>query len=89
MLIDAARMLLQQVIHCLTSSRHSPIDWLKKIRPLVGWYGNVIGHIVVHEFCDMHVRDHSDAFWNEVDKVLPDYGERREWLRKFGAGLDI
>lgn len=30
-----------------------------------------------------------EAFWNEVDKVLPDYGERKEWLRRNGAGLDL
>lgn len=25
----------------------------------------------------------------EVDKVLPQFRERKEWLRKYGAGLDI
>ena len=29
------------------------------------------------------------AFWNEVDKVMPDYGERKMWLKKHGAGLDL
>jgi hypothetical protein len=24
-----------------------------------------------------------------VDKVIPNYGERKEWLRKHGAGLDV
>ena len=37
----------------------------------------------------MRHRDHSDAFWNEVDKVLPQYRERKEWLRQRGANLDI
>jgi predicted metal-dependent hydrolase len=49
----------------------------------------VIDYIVVHELCHLHQRDHTDAFWNEVDKVLPDYRERKEWLRKNGAGLDV
>ena len=49
----------------------------------------VIDYIVVHELCHLHHRDHSDAFWNEVDKVLPDWRDRREWLRIRGAGLDI
>ncbi|ADE16438.1 protein of unknown function DUF45 [Nitrosococcus halophilus Nc 4] len=44
----------------------------------------IIDYIVVH-----HHRDHTDAFWNEVDKVMPEYRERKEWLRKNGAGLDI
>lgn len=49
----------------------------------------IIDYIVVHELCHFHHRDHTDAFWNEVDKVMPDFRERKEWLRKNGAGLDI
>ena len=50
---------------------------------------NIIDYIVVHELCHLHHLDHTDAFWNEVDKIMPDYEERKEWLRKNGAGLDI
>ena len=49
----------------------------------------IIDYMVVHELCHMHHRNHSDAFWNEVDKVMPDYRERKMWLKKHGAGLDF
>lgn len=49
----------------------------------------MIDYIVVHELCHLHHRDHSAAFWNEVDKVLPDYHDRKEWLRIRGAELDL
>lgn len=49
----------------------------------------IIDYIVVHELCHFHQLDHTDAFWNEVDKVMPDYRERKEWLRVSGASLDI
>lgn len=49
----------------------------------------VIDYLVAHELCHLRHRNHSDAFWNEVDKVLPDYKERKSWLRKHGAALDI
>jgi predicted metal-dependent hydrolase len=49
----------------------------------------VVDYIVVHELCHFHHADHTDAFWNEVDKVLPRFGERKEWLRKNGASLDV
>lgn len=49
----------------------------------------IIDYIVVHELCHFHQKDHTDAFWNEVDKVMPKYRERKEWLRKNGAGLDV
>jgi hypothetical protein len=49
----------------------------------------IIDYIVVHELCHLHQANHTDAFWNEVDKVMPDYRERKEWLRKYGASLVI
>jgi predicted metal-dependent hydrolase len=50
---------------------------------------SIIDYIVVHELCHFHHLDHTEAFWNELDKVLPTYRERKEWLRKNGAGLDV
>ncbi len=49
----------------------------------------IIDYIVVHELCHFHHRNHTVAFWNEVDKVMPDYRERKEWLRRYGASLDV
>lgn len=49
----------------------------------------IIDYVVVHELCHFHYLDHTDAFWNEVDKVMPSYRERKEWLRKNGAALDV
>lgn len=49
----------------------------------------IIDYIVVHELCHFHHQDHTDAFWNEVDKVLPEYWRRKQWLRAQGAGFDF
>lgn len=49
----------------------------------------IIDYMIVHELCHMHQRNHNDAFWNEVDKVMPDFHERKAWLKKHGAGLDL
>ena len=49
----------------------------------------IIDYIIVHELCHRHHLDHTDAFWNEVDKVMQNYRERKEWLRVHGAGLDV
>jgi len=49
----------------------------------------IIDYMVVHELCHSHRRNHTDAFWNEVDKVMPDYLERKMWLKRHGAGLDL
>lgn len=49
----------------------------------------IIDYIVVHELCHMHCMDHTEAFWNEMDKVMPGYAERKEWLKKNGAAMDV
>ena len=49
----------------------------------------IIDYIVVHELCHMHYQTHNDAFWNEVDKIIPGWRERKDWLRENGASLDI
>jgi predicted metal-dependent hydrolase len=42
----------------------------------------IIDYIVMHELCHLHERDHTDAFWNEVDKVMGDFRERKELAQK-------
>ncbi|BFU92356.1 MAG: metal-dependent hydrolase [Nitrospira sp.] len=49
----------------------------------------IIDYIVVHELCHFHHLNHTEAFWNEVDKVIPAYRERKEWLKKNGAAMDL
>lgn len=49
----------------------------------------IIDYIVIHELCHFHHSNHSNAFWNEVDKVMPDYRERKEWLKTHGASLSL
>lgn len=49
----------------------------------------ILDYIVVHELAHLIRQNHSPAFWSEVDKVLPNYGERKEWLRVHGAGMDL
>ena len=50
---------------------------------------SIIDYVVVHELCHTKYKDHSKAFWNEVQKILPDYEERKEWLRINGDLLKI
>jgi predicted metal-dependent hydrolase len=59
-------------------------NWKLMMAPAI-----VIDYVVVHELCHLRHRDHSQAFWNEVDKVLPRYRERKDWLRRYGASLDL
>lgn len=49
----------------------------------------IIDYIVVHELAHLIHPNHSAAFWNELDKVMPDFEERKAWLRDNGAGMDL
>lgn len=44
-------------------------------------------YVVVHELCHRKEMNHSKQFWSGVEKILPDYKERREWLKEHGSIL--
>ena len=48
----------------------------------------IIDYIVVMNLHFIYP-NHNESFWNVVDKVLPDYLERKNWLRENCAALDI
>ncbi|MFD2696432.1 M48 family metallopeptidase [Mesonia sediminis] len=50
---------------------------------------DVLHYIVVHELVHLIHPNHSKAFWNEVDKILPKYDEQIYWLKLNGAGMDL
>ena len=39
-------------------------------------------YVVVHELCHRKEMNHSQRFWNEVGRTMPDYEERRKYLRQ-------
>lgn len=47
----------------------------------------VVDYVVVHELAHRKQMNHSAAFWQEVAKVMPDYRDSVEWLRKNGGTL--
>lgn len=46
-------------------------------------------YVVVHEFCHFFQPNHSTAFYREVERLLPDWAERRALLRRWEAVLDF
>lgn len=49
----------------------------------------VLDYIVVDELCHMVHMDHSKAFWNLLERIMPDYKNRREWLENYGIKMDL
>ncbi len=49
----------------------------------------ILDYVVVHELCHLTHMNHSKDFWNMVESVLPDYKERRQWLKEHGQELNL
>ena len=47
----------------------------------------VIDYVVVHELCHRKEMNHSKNFWNEVEKILPNYKSQVKWLKNEGSSI--
>jgi predicted metal-dependent hydrolase len=47
----------------------------------------VFEYVVVHELCHLVEHNHGKRFWGLVEELLPDYRERRAWLKRHGVAL--
>lgn len=47
----------------------------------------ILDYVVVHELCHFEHMNHSREFWQAVENILPDYKQRRDWLKEHGAEL--
>ncbi|WP_411735642.1 M48 family metallopeptidase [Paenibacillus sp. M2] len=58
------------------------INWRIMMAPL-----RIVDYVVLHEMVHLKVPDHTEAFWSYLRSVMPDYEERKEWLRINGPTL--
>ena len=49
----------------------------------------IVDYVVVHELCHLIHHNHSPKFWKEVERVMSDYAECKEWLKVDGVGLEV
>jgi predicted metal-dependent hydrolase len=47
----------------------------------------VIDYVIVHELAHLQVRNHSRAFWQVVQSLLPGYRDQVAWLKQNSASL--
>ncbi|HMN44238.1 MAG TPA: SprT family zinc-dependent metalloprotease [Povalibacter sp.] len=44
-------------------------------------------YVVVHEIAHLHERLHTPEFWQRVERAMPDYERRKQWLAE--RGMDV
>jgi predicted metal-dependent hydrolase len=59
-------------------------SWRLVLAPL-----EIIDYVVVHELAHLEVKNHSSVFWEKVEALMPDYKERRKWLKDNGQALSL
>ena len=47
----------------------------------------VVDYVVVHELCHRREMNHSAKFWEEVERILPNYRQCQRWLKENGQAL--
>lgn len=44
----------------------------------------IVEYVVVHELCHLHEPHHTPAFWSRLERAMPDFAARKEWLAEHG-----
>lgn len=60
------------------------INWRLIAAPL-----DILDYVLVHELCHLQYMNHSDDFWNLVEKNFPDYKKSEKWLNQNHHSLDF
>jgi predicted metal-dependent hydrolase len=50
---------------------------------------DIIDYVVLHELVHLKHKNHSKAFWLNVQAYMPDFNERRNWLKENGYLLSL
>ncbi len=46
-----------------------------------------VDYVVIHELVHTQIHNHSKNFWKRLEESMPDYRERRKWLKHNGHRL--
>ena len=50
---------------------------------------SVLDYIITHEMVHLKFPNHSDKFWNELDKKMPNFREHENWLKNNGVKMSL
>jgi hypothetical protein len=67
-----------------TKSKALIFNWRIIMAPI-----SIIDYVILHEICHLREDLHSPKFWELLTSIMPDYEERKEWLRIYGPTLKL
>jgi predicted metal-dependent hydrolase len=50
---------------------------------------SIIDYVIIHELVHTVEHNHAAAFWNKVQAIIPDYKQKRAWLKTNGHTLTL
>ena len=63
-------------------------DWLYFHWKTILLPARIAEYVVVHEIGHLHDPHHTPAFWLRVERVMPDYAQRKAWLAEHGIDVE-
>ncbi|MDO6654507.1 M48 family metallopeptidase [Anaerobacillus sp. 1_MG-2023] len=67
-----------------TSEGRLLLNWRIFLAP-----ASIVDYVIAHELAHLVHLNHSKEYWDTVRMLLPDYEDRKEWLRLKGSTLDV
>lgn len=67
-----------------TANEQILLNWHIFLAPM-----SAIDYVIAHELAHLKVMDHSNAFWETLSTIYPEYEVSKEWLRLNGRKLYI
>lgn len=49
---------------------------------------HIAEYVVVHELVHLHEPHHTPAFWRRLERAMPDYEQRKDWLAQNGVEVE-
>lgn len=63
-------------------------DWLYFHWKSILLPAGIAEYVVVHEMAHLHEPHHTPAFWQRVERAMPDYARRKAWLAEHGIDVE-
>lgn len=63
-------------------------DWLYFHWKTIMLPARIAEYVAVHELAHLHEAHHSPEFWRRVERAMPDFALRRDWLAEHGAMVE-